>query len=182
MFFNGWYPLQKTVICGIIGYAALLILLRISGKRTLSKWNAFDFAITVAFGSTLAMTLLSKNVSIIQGVIALALLVGLQFAVTWISVRWPSFSYVVKAEPSLLLFRGEFQHDTMRQQRVTEDEVRGALRSHGLTSPENALAVVLEPDGSFSVLSEPSDRGDSTLSDVHGYSACADADSKRKHQ
>lgn len=149
IFFDGWYPIQKTLICGLAAYIALLLVLRISGKRTLSKWNAFDFSITVAFGSSLATILLSRDVSIAQGLVALSLLVALQFVATWLSVRWGWFSRIVKAEPSLLLFRGEFQRHIMRQQRVTEGEVLGALRSHGVTTPANALAVVLEPDGSL---------------------------------
>jgi uncharacterized membrane protein YcaP (DUF421 family) len=68
-------------------YAFLIFALRAPGKRALSKMNAFDLVVTVALGSTLAMVLLSKDVTLAEGALALALLIGLQFAVTWSSVR-----------------------------------------------------------------------------------------------
>ena len=69
LFFSGWGVLARTVILGVTSYAALVFLLRASGKRTLSKMNMFDFVITVAFGSTLASMLVSKNVALAQGVL-----------------------------------------------------------------------------------------------------------------
>ena len=61
MFFDTWYQVVRILIVGTLGYIGLLVLHRISGKRTLSKLNAFDFIVTVAFGSTLATLLLSTS-------------------------------------------------------------------------------------------------------------------------
>ena len=123
-----------------------------AGKRTLSKMNAFDFVVTVALGSTLASILLSKEVTLLQGGAAFALLIALQFAVTWTSVRVAWVRRFVTGEPSLLLFRGQLQPGVMRRTRVTEDEVRTAVRRAGLRSFDEAEAVVLETDASFSVI------------------------------
>ena len=108
--------------------------------------------VTVALGSTLATVLLSKDVALAEGLLAFALLAGLQYAVAWLSVRSPRFSGLVKSEPSLLLHRGRFLDGAMRRQRVTREEVVSALRSSGLARPEDAAAVVLETDGSLSVV------------------------------
>jgi len=108
MLFGGWQPLIRTVLVGILAYLALVVLLRISGKRTLSKFNAFDFVVTVAIGSTLATVLLSQDVALAQGVIAFAVLLALQFVITWLSVRFRSVHKLVKSEPALLLYRGEY--------------------------------------------------------------------------
>jgi uncharacterized membrane protein YcaP (DUF421 family) len=145
-----------------------VLLLRISGKRTLSKWNAFDLVVTVAFGSTLATSLLSKETTLAQGVLAFGLLVGLQWSITWASVRSRTMERWVKAKPRLLLFRGQLQQEAMQQERVTESEVRAALREKGISAIEDVEAVILETDGSFSVLKQ---HGSSTsaLIDVQGY-------------
>ena len=74
MFFTHWFDLARVLIVGVSAYAALVFLLRISGKRTLSKMNAFDLVVTVALGSTLATILLSKDVALAEGLLALALL------------------------------------------------------------------------------------------------------------
>ncbi|RYZ79304.1 MAG: DUF421 domain-containing protein, partial [Proteobacteria bacterium] len=81
-------PLARTLTLGLMSYIGLVFLLRVSGKRALSKMNAFDLIVTVALGSTLATVLLSKDVSLIQGFAALALLLLMQFVVTWLSVRF----------------------------------------------------------------------------------------------
>ena len=57
--FDGWLPVARTLILGFMSYVGLVILLRASGKRALSKMNAFDLIVTVALGSTLATVLLS---------------------------------------------------------------------------------------------------------------------------
>jgi uncharacterized membrane protein YcaP (DUF421 family) len=102
MFFSSWTDLVRVFLVGAPAYVALLLLLRISGKRTLSKLNAFDLVITVAMGSTLATILLSGDVSLAEGVAALALLVLLQFVITWTSVRWTPARRLVKSDPSLV--------------------------------------------------------------------------------
>lgn len=178
MFFDNWAEMGRVLIVGVCAYAALVLLLRVSGKRTLSKMNAFDLIVTVALGSTFATILLSKDVALTEGILALALLISLQFAVTWLSVRSQAVSRVVKAEPALLLFRGEFVPDAMRRERVTEDEVRAAVRSQGIGSLEEVDAVVLETDGTVTVLKRAADDPDdpgSALKNVHGVGAAAAA-------
>jgi len=152
MFFESWSGLLRVVIVGTLAYLALVLLLRVSGKRTLSKMNAFDFIVTVALGSTLATVLLSKDVALAESITAFALLIGLQYLITWLSVRSRSVENLVKAEPTLLLFQGRFLHEALRRQRVTEAEVRAALRSQSVANVEDAGAVVLETDGSLTVL------------------------------
>ena len=152
MLFNNWDSLQHTLIIGSLGYIAIIFLMRISGKRTLSKWNSFDFIVTIAFGSILATLMLSKDTSLIQGVLAIGLLVLFQFIITWISVRSDIFQGWIKAEPTLLLFQGEFQSNAMRHQRVCKGEILAALRTNGIAALEDAEAVILETDGSFSVI------------------------------
>src|SRR5690606_29068465 len=109
-------------------YAGLVILLRTSGKRTLSKMNAFDLIVTVALGSILATILLSKDVALAEGMTAFGLLIALQFVVTWSSVRFGWVRRLVTGEPTLLLHAGSMLPQAMRRSRVTEDEVRAAVR------------------------------------------------------
>jgi uncharacterized membrane protein YcaP (DUF421 family) len=89
-----------------------------------------------------------------EGVLALALLVSLQLAITWLSVRSERFQQFVKAQPRLVLHRGRFLDEAMREERVTREEVLAAIRSHGMKSASEALAVVLETDGSISVVGD----------------------------
>ena len=168
MFFESRNALFHTLIVGTLAYITIVILLRFSGKRTLSKWNAFDLVVTVAFGSTLAAAFLSNDVSLMQVILAFSLLVGLQWIITWLSVRSVTVERLVKARPRLLLLQGQLLHEALQQERVTEGELRAALRAQGISAFEDVAGIVLETDGSFSVLKE---LGSSTsaLADVQGY-------------
>jgi uncharacterized membrane protein YcaP (DUF421 family) len=160
MFFDTWFGLLRVVIVGPLAYVALILFLRISGKRTLTKLNAFDLVVTVALGSTLSSIILTKSVSLLEGMLALATLIGLQYLITWSSVRSPRVRALVKAEPTLLAHDGRLVEGAMRRQRMTRDDVLSALRSEGLDDLSQAAAVVLETDGSISVLKALSGRGD----------------------
>jgi uncharacterized membrane protein YcaP (DUF421 family) len=112
---NGFEPIVRTAVAGVLAYVALVLLLRISGKRTLSKMNAFDFVVTVALGSTLATVLLSRSASLSQGIAAFLVLALIQFVVTWYSVRWPAVRRLVRSEPSLLYHGGGFHTSAMKR-------------------------------------------------------------------
>lgn len=152
IFFDGWESLVRTLVVGFLGYCVLVIFLRIAGKRTLSKMNVFDWVVTVALGSTLATVLLSQEVSLAQGSLALALLIGLQYSVTWSSVRFHWFRSAIVAEPSLVLYQGQYLKETMYRERVTKEDVMSAIRAAGKAAVEDVGAVILSTDGSFSVI------------------------------
>lgn len=143
-FFDSWSGIVRVIAVGTLAYTALVIVLRVTGKRTLSKLNAFDLVVTVALGSTLATAILSKTTPLAEGVTALALLVVLQYAVTWLSVRFEAVDRLVKAEPVLLFYRGKFLREAMKKERVTEGELRAAVRETSVGSLDQVEAVVLE--------------------------------------
>ena len=166
LFFDDWLGLSRTLIVGVLAYGILILVLRFSGKRTLAKMNAFDLIVTVSLGSTLATVLLSKDVALAEGILALVLLIGLQYVVTWSSVRLRWVRRLVTGEPQMLLRKGVFLHSALRRSRVTEGEVRAAVRSAGVLDLESVEAVVLETDGSFSVIQKSTGTGVSTLEDL----------------
>lgn len=151
MLWNSWEGVLKILVVGIGSYIGLLLIQRVSGKRTLSKLNAFDLVVTVALGSTLATTMLSPDVSLVGGLAGIALLILLQLTVTFMSVRVPAFRRLVKASPTLLVENGRMLRDAMRHERVTEDEVLQAIRSTGKASLDG-IYVVLETNGKLSVV------------------------------
>jgi uncharacterized membrane protein YcaP (DUF421 family) len=169
MFFDSWSDLGRTALVGLLAYIALITLLRISGKRTLSKMNAFDLVVTVALGSTLATILLSKDVALAEGIVAFVLLILLQYIIAFLSLRSEKFKGMIKSEPAMLLYQGRFLHNAMRRERITEEEIEAAIRQQGLATLEQVEAVVLETDGSLSVVHQAAQRESSSLRSVKQY-------------
>ena len=156
MFFDTWSDLVRVVVITMLAYASLILLLRISGKRSLAKLNIFDFVVTIALGSTLATVLLSSEVSFAEGVLALAMLALLQWIVSYGSVRADWFKRMIRSEPRLLLRDGDLMGDAMRDERITRGEIESAVRKAGIGDLAQVAAVVLETDGELSVVARSS--------------------------
>ncbi len=152
MFFQGWTGIVRTVLVGLMAYITLVLFLRISGKRTLAKLNAFDFVVTVALGSCLSAILLQESIALAEGATALAVLILAQFAVTFASVRSETFADLMRSEPALLARDGAFCLKTMRRERVTQAEMLGAIRNQGGLDISDVENLVLESDGTLSVV------------------------------
>lgn len=151
-FFDSWDGLLRVLVVGVLAYTLLVAIVRVSGKRALARMNAFDLIVTVALGSVLATVVLSKDVALVEGAATFGMLIGLQFVVSWLSVRSAAVRRMVKAEPTLLARRGELLTGAMRRERVTEGEVLAAVRAEGLASLDETEGVVLETDGTISVI------------------------------
>jgi len=167
--FGGWSPLLDSLIGGTLSYFGVIVLLRLSGKRTLSKWNAFDFVVTIALGSILASALVTPSIAVAQAMVSIGLLVSFQLMLTWLSVRSGVIQALVKAKPRLLLFKGEFLEQAIKNERVAKGEILAAIRLGGGSSIENTDAVVLETNGSFSVIENLDVAQASALIDVEGF-------------
>ena len=159
--------LGRTALTGVLAYVGLILVLRISGKRTLAALNAFDFVVTVALGSTLATILLSSDVSVVRGCVAFVTLIGLQYLVAWSSVRLAVVRKGVRSSPVALVVHGSCRREAMEAERVTESELAQALRRQGRGTVADVAAVVLETDGSLSVIGEGDDL--SALVGVDGW-------------
>ena len=169
MVFSSWDAILRLFVVGVPSYFALVLMLRLTGKRTLSQFNAFDFIVTIALGSTLASTLISKQVALVDGILALALLIALQVLVSWTSVRWEGFQAFMKSEPTLLAYDGRPLQAVLRRQRITHEEVLATVRENGLPDLAAAHAVILETNGRMSVIAEEPAGEVGALHAVQGY-------------
>ncbi len=114
--------------------------------------NAFDLVVTVALGSTLATILLNDKISLLEGLTAFGLLIGGQYIMTFLAVRSKTFNKFIKSEPKLLYLNGNFLEDAMKKERINRVEILQSIRNQGKGSLEEVQAVVLETDGSMSVI------------------------------
>lgn len=166
MWFDSWAEILRVLIIGSVAYAALLLVLRVSGKRTLGQLNAFDFIVTVAFGSTLATILLNSDVAFLEGFTALVLLA---FSL-WLPGCPRTFARArsaVTAGPVALVVSGVLQHAQLGRNRLSESEVLQAVRGSGPGDISSVAAVVLETNGTISVIAKSNLGNGSALKGVH---------------
>jgi uncharacterized membrane protein YcaP (DUF421 family) len=177
MFVDGWQPIIRILIVGTLSYVAVIALLRYFGKRALTKMNAFDIVVTVAVGSAFASAVMTKDITLVDGIVAFVLLLVLQRAFAGLAIRLGWFGRYLKAQPLLIVYRGVILWDAAKKEQLGNLEILGGMRSKGIAAVEDVLAMVLEPDGSFSVIplsAAPGTKLPTTLQDVRGVPEFSD--------
>ena len=150
----------KVVALSAAAFVTVAIAFRLAGTRAAGQMNNFDWIVTVAQGAIVAAIALGSGTSLVEGTAAVLTLLVLQYGVNWLAVRSGRFRETVFSQPVLLYHGGTILHDALKRERVTEAEVRGAVRSAGKASWDGVGAVVLEPGGEFSVLPPAPGGGD----------------------
>ena len=143
---------MPTIVSAIIIYAVIIGFTRLFGLRSFSKMSSFDFAMTIAVGTVLSSTIISKNTSIWQGSIALLCLYVLQTTIAWLRRRFNWFSDLVDNEPLLLMKGSEILHENLKKAHLSEDDLRSKLREANVLHYGQVKAVVFETTGDISVL------------------------------
>jgi uncharacterized membrane protein YcaP (DUF421 family) len=164
-FFDGWYYVGRAAALSALGFVAMMVMLRVSGKRTLSKLNVFDFVFVVACGSVLAATIISKDTTLVEGVAALAVLIVIQVILAKVAAYSPAAERIINGSPTLLFSNGKYIDHALKRERVTREEVRAAIREEGVTRVEDVTAVSLENDGTLTVAWQSRHPGTSSLVD-----------------
>ncbi len=157
LWFSSWAETGRIALFATAAYVALLALVRATGKRVISKKNASDFIVTVAVGSAAASMALTRGVALMDGAVALTTFILLQFIVVSLTTHWEFLRHAIEGQPTLLVYRGELLRHAMEHEEVNESEVLQAIRNMGVPSVDRVYAVVLETDGSFSVVKDAAD-------------------------
>ncbi|TRO64389.1 DUF421 domain-containing protein [Christiangramia sabulilitoris] len=151
-----WFQFKEANLLAIcltaIGiYIAIIVYTRLAGKRSFSKMSSFDFAMTVAVGSMIATTVLSKSVSLWEGIVGLGMVYILQISVALLR-RFKTVKRMVDNNPLLLMDGKEILYDNLKKARVTVGDLRSKLREANVIKLEEVKAVVYEATGDISVL------------------------------
>lgn len=168
MFYDNAAGLVRVLVVGPAAYMWLVLILRITGKRTLTQLNAFDFIVTVAIGSVLATVALTDSVAFVEGALALALLATLQLLAAWAAVHVGWVRRALTSEPTLLVRNGYLLQQALTSERISEQGLRQAVRSAGFGGLDQIAAVVLETNGKLSVIGRSQLGDGSVLREVTG--------------
>jgi uncharacterized membrane protein YcaP (DUF421 family) len=172
MWFDSTSDLVRVVVAGGLAYAGLVVVLRLAGKRTLASLNAFDLVVTVALGSVLAASVLDGTVSLAEGWAATVVLVGAQYTVARLTAASPLAAATARSAPTAVVVRGRVDDDALRRERLLLADLRSAVRAAGVSRIADVDAVVLETNGSLTVVPEVAARP-SAMEDVANWT-CLD--------
>lgn len=151
VFFDGWSNIISTSILAPLVYLSIILFIRLSGKRSTSQMNNFDWIVTVAMGSLVGSALVLEDVTLAESLFAIGLLMLLQYLFTFGATHFRWVEKLIKSEPRLLYDNG-YRKEAMQKERITESEILAAMREDGIARIEDVRFVVLETDASFSVI------------------------------
>ncbi|MBH0086705.1 DUF421 domain-containing protein [Psychrobacter sp. SCQQ22] len=155
-FFDNIDKLGRIVLTTVMIYVFIVLITKISGKRSTSQLNNFDWVVTVMIGSLGASTILLKDIPFVEGASSILVLYVLQFLVTkYASISTP-FSSFILSEPRIVFYQGQFLPDAMRDERLTRQEIECAMRSEGMNSFDDIEAIVFESDAQLTIIPKPS--------------------------
>lgn|GEM_PF-418461 len=154
IFFKDWTSIGHVAIATVVAIITLFLFVRISGKRTLAKLNAFDFVVTVALGSTLSYMMLNL-VPLLEGAVVLMLIIFMQYLFAWTARSSTNIEHLVNAVPQLLFYDGRFVENAMKREALTEEELYAAIRHAGIDQIEQVKAIVIELNAKFQSSGRP---------------------------
>jgi len=172
LFFDNIDKLGRIVLTAVTIYVLIVIITKVSGKRSTSQLNNFDWIVTVMIGSLGASTILLKNIPLIEGISSILVLYVMQFLVTKYASISPQFSSFILSEPRIVFYQGQFLPDAMRAERLTRQELECAMRSEGVNNFDDVEAIVFESDAQLTIIPKPtsSDNNDNHQSEENTVS------------
>lgn len=165
-----WTEVWLVVVSAIVMILATIVYTRMAGLRSFSKMSSFDFAVTVAMGSTIGGVVVSLRSSLAAGVVALGALFATQAAIAYLRRR-ATWARMVDNRPLLLMAGSRMLDEHLTQARVTAEDVRAKLREANVLELDQVRAVVLETTGDISVLHGSAPLDGELLAGVRGAEA-----------
>src|SRR5690606_1429231 len=138
-------------------YLVLYTLLRVVVKRETGTTSVADLLVIVLLADAAQNGMAGDYTSITEGVLLVAVIIAWSFTLDAIAYRWPKAARLIRPRPLLLVRDGQILHRNMRRELISEEELYGRLRQHGIDDLSKVREVRIEPDGKLSVLSRESD-------------------------
>lgn len=144
---------MQLIIRAIFLYIFILVVFRMSGKRTLSEMTTFDFVLLLIVGEATQQALLSDDNSLINAMLVVTTLIAVDVLFSILSAKWELFDRVTNGVPVVILEDGKPLKERMEKERVEIDDIlEAARRMQGLESIEQVKYAVLEKDGKISII------------------------------
>ena len=144
---------MESVIRGAAIYLILLVVMRLSGRRTLSEATTFDFVLLLIIAETTQQALLGDDFSITNAVVLFVTLIVIDIGMSELKLWSPKADKLLQGVPTVIMRKGQVDRHALSRARITEDDIRSAARQkQGLANLDEIEHAVLETDSGISVV------------------------------
>lgn len=144
---------MDSIIRAICIYLFLMLVLRISGHRTLNEMTTFDFVLLLIMGDASQQAMTGTDYSLVNGLIIITTLVIVDILISFIKQKFPKFEKMIDGTPVLLMIDGKLKKSIMNKVEVDESDILEAARQiHGIETLAQIKHAILEKDGEISII------------------------------
>ncbi len=163
MFLDSPWRLLEIALISVLTYIALIVSLRLSGKRTLGDYTVYDWIISITIGSIAASTIVMRDTPFINGYAGMLFFIILQTLTAFVSVKSEKFKGYLQGRPTLLYYKGHYLEEAMERGRVTKTDISQSVRLKASKSPDQVEAIVLEKNGKIALIEKLTEEGQKDL-------------------
>ncbi len=135
-------------------YVFIILAIRLFGKKELSQLSITDLVLILLISNAVQNAMVGPDSSLSGGLVAALTLFLLNYIIKIVSFKSKLFSKVLEGEPVMLVYKGFVKHKNLQNQKITPEELEAVAREHGVKSIKDAELIMLEKDGSISVISK----------------------------
>ena len=155
-------PYFDIIIRSASVYLFMLIALRIFGKKELSQLNTADVILILLISNSVQNAMVGSNISLLGGLAAASVLFIFNFVIKKLMYKFPKFSDFMQEKPEILIHDGKMDFKNLSKLNITHDELKEAIREHGVEHFSEVKLAMLEIDGNISIIS-----GEKNLRQTH---------------
>lgn len=145
------HELLMTALRGLGVYALMLVVIRITGKRTVGNFTAFDLLVALMLGEVVD-EIIYGDVTFAQGTVAIVVVALAQYGNSWLSYWRHGLDRFLEGSPTILVKNGKLDRDGMRRERMNENDVMAELRLNGIEDLREVKYAIMENDGEVSII------------------------------
>ncbi len=139
------------MIRAVVIYVALLLALRLFGKREVGQFTLYDLVFILLVANALQPAITGPDTSVVGGIVLIVALVGMNYLVGKLD-NMPRFHRLFTPSPAVIVKDGKNLTDVMKREGVDPQEVEMSMREHGINDMKEVQLAVLEPDGTISIV------------------------------
>jgi uncharacterized membrane protein YcaP (DUF421 family) len=144
---------MDTVIRGLCVYLFLLLILRISGKRSLSSMTPFDFVLILILSETVQQAMIDNDSSMTNAVLLVVTLIGFDILLSILKMKIPALGRAIDSTAVVIMKQGEIERSSLKAERLDEDDILAAARAQeGISRLDQIDYAIVEQDGSITIV------------------------------
>ena len=148
----------EKLVRPVLIYGFLAVALRLAGKRELAQLNSLDFIVLLAVAQAVSNSVVGDDDSVTGGIVGASALFVLNGALAVLLFRWPRFRRFAEGTPRTLISMGVVDHDALRKERLTEDQLMAAIATQGAGGLDDVEEAVFVPNGAIVTRMKEMDR------------------------